>query len=172
MIHELFTMNFNWGLVIHHAVTILICLTLNEPSISYHVSSVYYISTLASIVMGTQCMAFLGPAYIVYHLYPNSSAYQFASYVWILVVKILIVMLFFISIPIYLVYGNFDKISSATFWILFLVVSFNIMSEFFVLSIQLRVGRRKYASWKIENVMNVESDLGISINHAETRVQT
>lgn len=151
MIYDIFTKNLNKGKAFHHAAVIISSILLLEPSITSDVSSVYYMSTLASIVLGSQCVAFHYPAYILYHLYPNSPTYQFASLVWILVIKIIIVTVFFISIPIYIIWSNFNKMSDVTFWILFLIVSVHIVGELVILSIQMSVCRKKYITWKIES---------------------
>ena len=92
-------------------------------------------------------MAVVSPAFIYYHLYPDSAIGQFYCYAWISVSKTIIIFSCFLVMPFYLIFKNFGKMNVVSFVVIFIIASVNFTSEFFVLSINFRICNTKFVAW-------------------------
>lgn len=147
MIHDFLKLKkIHWGLIAHHVAVMCSLITLTEPALRTYVSTGYVFNILAWIILGGQCMAAESPAFIYYHLYPNSEVGQFACYTWILASRSLIITVFFLLIPYYKIQNNFYKMSTTMFRVIFFFASVNATSELFVLWRDIMMCKRKYVA--------------------------
>jgi len=149
MVWELFMMKkMSKGLVAHHCFSTFGILTLTERSLQTYTSGQYYISAVACLFLGAVIGSVEDPGYIYYHLYPNSTTVQFASYLWILFWRIINVTVLFLVLPGYIIWANFDKMSAITFWMIFFIYSVINVSELFIFRILVAICHEKYLVWK------------------------